>query len=95
MTQEELQKILESAGLNGEWIKFDKHDFSRTLEFSALEEKFEIEWWVNQSYLKKENLMIPFTEIKFLYTWPTYWHKQLQFYNNKEIVAVIGTKRRD
>jgi hypothetical protein len=62
----------------------------RTLGFYIGVKKFEIEWWVNISYLHTDcGCKIPFHTVTLSGTWPNRAKLNLQFYYNKEAGCIL------
>lgn len=63
MSKEELVEKLEKVGIKGEWINFDKYDFSRTYQFELDGQVIQIEWYCNYSNLMIGNVHFFFDRI--------------------------------
>ena len=63
MTKEQLQDILESVGIKGEWVNQDAYGFSRIFQFEIDGQKFQIEWYCNYSTLMIGNVHFWFDNI--------------------------------
>ena len=63
MTKEQLQDILESVGIKGEWVNQDEYGFSRIFQFEIDGQKFQIEWYCNYSTLMIGNVHFWFDNI--------------------------------
>ena len=72
-----------------EWINFNEFGYSRTFTFKVRNAVYVIEWWVNVSYLKCGEMIIPFTMIDWSGTWPHHFKNNLQFTYLGNICAII------
>jgi len=91
MKAETIEKIITFLNQNGFKATYeDSKDsrFNRVIEFEVESKKYYIEWWVNQCYLKLENVFscphIPFKFLDINLNSPNSTHKkQLCFYDEK------------
>ena len=51
MDKNNLEELLESVGIKGEWINPDEYGFSRTFQFELNGQVLQIEWYCNYSTL--------------------------------------------
>jgi len=62
---------------------------SRYFDFSVRGANYTIEWWSNISYLHCGELIIPFTRLSYLGTWPNSFKHNLQFYYHGDVCAIL------
>jgi hypothetical protein len=96
--REELEAVLTKAGVFKGWNEKPENDISRIAHCEALGQKFDIEWWINQCYLKIGHMQMMFHWVRVDTTWPWYQYRtELHFENSirrwmepGDIVAVLG-----
>lgn len=72
------------------WTHFDNNGYSRTISFEVNDSVFEIDWSWNESKLYFDHgSFLRFNKCQVEGTWPNGYKTNLQFYLNKEVVAVI------
>ena len=90
--------VLTKAGVFKGWNEQPENDISRIAHCEALGQKFDIEWWINQCYLKIGHMQMMFHWVRVDTTWPWYQYRtELHFENSirrwmepGDTVAVLG-----
>jgi hypothetical protein len=92
-TIEQLDKVLSHPAITVEPVA-EEDGFNRNRTFTALDQKYEIEWWANIQYLFIGNATIVFDSVRVQATWPNHFKNNLQFYDTSgEVVCVVPIER--
>ena len=97
ISREDLEKVLTNAGVFKGWDA-PPNDIARIAHCEAPGQKFDIEWWINQCYLKIGHMQMMFHWVRVGGTWPWYQYRtELHFENrpfrpleDNDTVAVLG-----
>ena len=98
ISKEDLEKVLIKAGVFRAWEPERPNDISRIVTCEALGQIFQIEWWINQCYLRIGHMQMMFHWVRVDTTWPWWEYKrELHFENSlrrpfesSDLVAVLG-----
>ncbi|WP_113870221.1 hypothetical protein [Paraliobacillus ryukyuensis] len=91
MEREHLLNVLQS----NKNINLTKHEgmidgkYNRIFEFEVRGKTYQIEWWVNVSYLSLGELTVVFDDISIDGCWPNRFKNNINFLNQKETIAVL------
>ena len=65
---ENIISFLNSYNIESEYVAFDKHSYSRTIQFTVNEQVYQIVWFNNESVLKiGSGIRSPFVKFKYIY----------------------------
>jgi len=96
MNSEDLLKVIKSAKLDilneCDFCELDDtQDLIRDLKFKVKDDEYFITWFKNTMTLEtKQGLQVFFNKVTHSNTYPNRHKRNLQFYNNDGVCAVIG-----
>jgi len=96
MKLSEIKEILKNTpNIKYDYYNNDERDLgigeiNRIILFESRGIEFEIQWWINQSYLYIGGVgPILFKKVEKIHTWPNHAKMNLQFYQNESLPCCI------